>query len=267
MNSAKLTNEEIRSYWTQQAREHGQSPSASWSDHCVIEMEIREILRFLNDDDRVLDVGCANGYSSLEFARARRVSLRGLDYIPDMINEARNRSLAIRDMLVGSVEFNVGDIVQLQEPDDFYDKVVVVRVLINLGDWDRQLTAIRQCIRVLKPGGLLLLSEATLQGWRRLNKLRHEWGLDDIPMPSFNEYLDEEKIVSAITGHGHIQKISNFASSYYVGTRVIKPLLAKVTNAPVDAADPNAEWNRFCSHLVSAGDYGTQKLFIIKKLQ
>ena len=36
--------EQIRDFWTQQAREHGLSPSASWSDRMVIEMEIREIL-------------------------------------------------------------------------------------------------------------------------------------------------------------------------------------------------------------------------------
>jgi ubiquinone/menaquinone biosynthesis C-methylase UbiE len=264
--TAKLSQSEIHDYWTQQAEEHGQSPSASWSDHCVIEMEIGEILKHLNDGDRVLDVGCANGYSSLQFAGVRRIQLRGVDYIPAMIEQARLRLNGIRQGLAGSVEFAVGDITNLQEPSETYDRVVVVRVLINLGTWERQLQGLRECVRVLKPKGLLLLSEATLQGWRRLNKLRAEWGLDDIPMPPFNQYLDQEAIISAMSEEMQLLELSNFASTYYVGTRVLKPLLARVTNAPVAVADPAAEWNRWFSQLPPAGDYGTQKLFVFRKL-
>jgi ubiquinone/menaquinone biosynthesis C-methylase UbiE len=267
MSDTRYSQEEIREYWTRQAQEHGQASSASWSDHRVIEMEIREIVQYLNDHDRVLDVGCANGYSSAQFARERKLRLRGLDYIPKMVEEARSRLPSIQDKLAGSLEFDVGDITQLNEPSNGYNKVVVVRVLINLGTWECQRTALRECIRVLEPGGSLLLSEATRQGWERLNQLRNEWGLDDIPMPPFNQYLDEEKLLSEIGSQMELLKISNFASTYYVGTRVLKPLLAKASNTPVDVANPNAEWNRWFSQLPPAGDYGTQKLFVFRKLQ
>jgi len=261
-----LTQSEVYEYWNKQAHEHGQSPSASWSDHRVIEMEIAEITKYLVDGDQVLDVGCANGYSSVQFACARRIRLRGVDYIPKMIEEARVRLEGMKEKLAGSLEFEVGDITQLKEPSNFYDKVIVVRVLINLGHWERQLTGLRECIRVLKPGGLLLLSEATLQGWRRLNGLRAEWGLDDIPMPPFNQYVDQDQVVSAVRSQAELLEISNFASTYYVGTRVLKPLLAKATPAPVSVADPDAEWNRWFSQLPQGGDYGTQKLFVFRKL-
>ena len=264
--SVKFNQTEIYDFWSKQAQEHGQSPSASWSDHCVIEMEIGEILKHLHDGDHVLDVGCANGYSSVQFAGARRIQLRGLDYIPTMIEQARLRLDGMRNRLAGSVEFAVGDITNLQEPSDAYDKVVVVRVLINLGTWERQLQGLRECVRVLKSGGLLLLSEATLQGWQRLNKLRAEWGMDDIPMPPFNQYLDQEAVISALSDDMQLVELSNFASTYYVGTRVLKPLLAQATNARVAVADPAAEWNRWFSQLPAAGDYGTQKLFVFRKV-
>jgi hypothetical protein len=45
----RLNQSEVYEYWTSQAREHGQSPSASWSDHRVIEMEISEIAKHLTD--------------------------------------------------------------------------------------------------------------------------------------------------------------------------------------------------------------------------
>jgi len=261
----QLTQNEVFEFWTNQAREHGQSPSASWSDGCVIEMEIREITGHIADGDKVLDAGCANGYSSIQFASARRVDLRGLDYVPEMIEQAKSRLGAMKDKLRGSVSFEVGDITQLNEPSNHYDKVIVVRVLINLSTWERQLSGLRECIRVLKPGGLLLLSEATLQGWRRLNALRQEWGLEDIPMPSFNQYLDQDLVIEAACREAKLVELSNFASSYYVGTRVLKPLLARATQAPVSVADPNSEWNRWFSQLPAAGDYGTQKLFVFRK--
>jgi len=261
-----LTQSEVYKYWNRQAHEHGQSPSASWSDHCVIEMEIAEISKHLTDGDQVLDIGCANGYSSVQFAGAHRIQLRGVDYIPKMIEEALRRLDGMKNKLAGSVEFEVGDITQLKEPSNFYDKVVVVRVLINLGNWERQLNGLRESIRVLKPGGLLLLSEATMQGWRRLNALRAEWGLEEIPMPLFNQYVDQDQVISAIRSEAELLDLSNFASTYYVGTRVLKPLLAGATHAPVSVADPNAEWNRWFSQLPPGGDYGTQKLFVFRKL-
>jgi ubiquinone/menaquinone biosynthesis C-methylase UbiE len=264
--TAQLSDSQIREFWTRQAQEHGQSPSASWSDHRVIEMEIREILKYLADGDRVLDVGCANGYSSFEYARARQIAIRGLDYIPGMIDEARRRHAKAGGDLRGRVEFAVDDITALREPTESYDKVIVVRVLINLGNWERQLQGLRESTRVLRPGGTLLLSEATLQGWERLNKLRAEWGLDNIPMPPFNQYLDETKVIAALSPDMALVTVSNFASTYYVGTRVLKPLLARASQFEVDVANPNAEWNRWCSQLPAAGDYGTQKLLVFQKL-
>jgi hypothetical protein len=60
--------------------------------------------------------------------------------------------------------------------------------MINLSGWPLQLQGLQECARVLKHGGLFLHSEATLQGWRRLNQFRSEWKLPDIPMPAFNQY-------------------------------------------------------------------------------
>jgi SAM-dependent methyltransferase len=144
--------------------------------------------------------------------------------------------------------------------------VIAVRVVINLGGWSRQLKGLQQAARVLKQGGLLLLSEATLQGWQRLNRFRREWGLPDIAMPPFNQYLDEERVIQAVESNLKLVELSNFSSTYYVGTRVLKPLLIKALGMEIDVADPNMEWNRWFSQLPSWGDYGTQKLFVFKKV-
>ena len=119
---------------------------------------------------------------------------------------------------------------------------------------------------VLKSGGLLLLSEATLQGWQQLNRFRQEWALPEIPMPPFNQYLDQEQVVEALSSDLQLIEITNFSSTYYVGTRVLKPLLIQALGVKIDVAEPNMEWNRWFAQLPPWGDYGTQKLFVFRKL-
>jgi ubiquinone/menaquinone biosynthesis C-methylase UbiE len=257
--------DEIRAYWTEQARAHSQSPAASWSDRMVIDMEIREISKYLAAGSRVLDVGCANGYSTLKFAEHCNITIRGLDYIPEMVAEASARLTNAQADVAARISFDVGDITAIREQDAAYDRVVVIRVVINLGTWDRQLQALRECARVLRPGGLLLLSEATVQGWNLLNQFRREWGLPDIPMPAFNLYLDQDLVKEATADLFEMVDLVNFASTYYVGTRVLKPLLAKLPGGAVDASDPDMHWNRWFAHLPAAGDYGTQKLFVLRR--
>jgi len=259
----KLDQQEVREFWTEQSRKHGQSHAASWSDAMAIELEIREVLKHLADGQRVLDAGCANGYSTVQIAQQRRIQIRGLDYIPDMIDQAKARLRTSKTL--GSVEFAVGDITKLDEPANRYDRVVAIRVLINLGNWERQQQALRECARVTRPGGKVLLSEASLQGWQRLNAFRREWNLPEIPMPAFNEYLDEDRMRAAGVPNLRLESIVDFSSSYFVGTRVLKPLLIQALGADIDVADPKMEWNRWFAQLPAFGDYGTQRLFVFSK--
>ncbi len=262
---ARFTPDQIRDHWASQAREHGQSPKASWSDQMVVEMEIREILRHLADGDRVLDAGCANGYSTMRFAEEKRLEILGLDFIPEMIEQARQRLGQWDRPLAGKASFQTGDVTSLELPPGSFDKVVVIRVIINLASWESQQRGLRECARMLKPGGLLLLSEATVQGWRQLNAFRQEWGLPEIPMPPFNHYLDQQQVVDTLAPELELLEIADFASTYYVGTRVVKPLLIQALGARIDAARPDMHWNRWFSQLPPAGDYGTQKLFHFRK--
>jgi ubiquinone/menaquinone biosynthesis C-methylase UbiE len=263
----RLTPEEIKGFWAEQARTHGTSPAASWSDVGVIDLEVREIVSRLNDGDRVLDIGCGNGYSTLQWASQKRINVRAIDYVPELIEHARRRLAASPVPLPGSAEFDVGDIMELNEPANSYDRVITVRVLINLGGWDAQRAALHACVRVTKPGGLLLLSEATAQGWTNLNAFRAEWGLEPIPMPSFNTYLDEAQVVEELSTSSELVELVNFASTYFVGTRVLKPLLSEAAGdrVAVAVANPNMHWNRWWASLPAWGDYGTQKLFIFRK--
>ena len=97
MMSQKLTLEEIKDFWIRQAAEYGQSPSVSWSDYRVIEMEIRELVRRLDDGDKVLDVGCANGFSTIQLASQKAIEIRVLIIAAAELDECvlRNQIAAI----------------------------------------------------------------------------------------------------------------------------------------------------------------------------
>jgi len=261
----KFNLDEIRRHWEAQVEKHRQSPAASWSDTTVIEMEIRELLKYIENGDLVLDAGCANGYSTIQLAIQRNLRILGIDYLPGMIEQANENLQQFKDKIAGSISFETGDVMAIAKPAYLYDKVIIKRVIASLGEYDNQLKGIRECARVLKPGGLLLLSDATLQGWNKLNAFRREWQLPEISMPVFNNYLDREKMVEDLSAELELLESGNFASTYYVGTRILKPLLIRALGLEIDAADPQMEWNRWFSLLPSWGDYGTQELFVFRK--
>jgi ubiquinone/menaquinone biosynthesis C-methylase UbiE len=263
--SALWTDDRIRDFWAEQSRQHGEAAAASWSDRYVMDLEVQEILGHLKDGDRVLDIGCANGFSTLQFAQSRRIDLVGVDYIEGMIESANERLEGVAKGLLGRVKFQVGDALKLDFDDGAFDTAIVIRVIINLGDRERQDRALRECARVVRPGGMLILSEATVQGWERLNALRGEWGLDAIPMPPFNNYLDEGRVRDVLAEACDLVATVNFASTYYVGTRVLKPLIARVTGREDQIANPSCELNRWFSQLPAAGDYGTQKMLVFRR--
>jgi len=179
-----MTVEEMFDYWKQQAVREGESYASSWSDLYAIKMEIYEIGKRLKDGDHVIDIGCANGFSTMHYAAMKRLDIKGVDLIPEMIENANVRKEKLAGNIGSHVEFGVGDITCLEENNASYDVAIVTRVIINLGTRDAQAKALEECARILRPGGLLLLSEAMMEGWRRLNAFRAEWNLP--PYPNLN---------------------------------------------------------------------------------
>ena len=110
----------IKKYWDSQGKNHGESHHASWGDNWMIDLEIETIGSHIMDGDKVLDVGCANGYST--FHQYKNNSLRsivGVDYSENMISSAlstKNKGSCNDD-----INFCVGDVRELDFEDDFFD--------------------------------------------------------------------------------------------------------------------------------------------------
>lgn len=100
---------------------------------------------------RILDVGCGDGVLATRLAQGG-ARVTGLDASADMIAAARHRAKAA-GVKVDLVEGSAGD---LPFPAGHFDCVVSVATLCFVDD-PRQ--AVREMVRVLKPGGRLILGE------------------------------------------------------------------------------------------------------------
>jgi ubiquinone/menaquinone biosynthesis C-methylase UbiE len=116
---------------------------------------------------RVLDVGCGTGYLLRLLARQwpEASELAGLDPAPSMIEAAAASADDPR------LRFSVGTAERLPFPDGSFDLVVTTT---SFDHWSDQPAGLRECARVLAPGGHLILVDVfspwlipTLVGARR----------------------------------------------------------------------------------------------------
>lgn len=116
---------------------------------------------------QILDAGCGYGYHAVRLAR---LGLRvvGVDFSEAALVEASKR--AERDKLGDRVELRHADLLKLPYPDNSFDFINCWGVLMHVPELERALT---ELIRVLRPGGRLVISENNLhslhvQIWERI---------------------------------------------------------------------------------------------------
>jgi ubiquinone/menaquinone biosynthesis C-methylase UbiE len=93
---------------------------------------------------KVMDLGCGTGAFTGRFLKYG-FQLSGIDISPGCIEYARKR--------YPEISFEVGDIEDTRCPDGAFDVVLLSAVLHHFQDLS---TAIRECHRILKKGGVLL---------------------------------------------------------------------------------------------------------------
>ncbi|WP_214107305.1 methyltransferase domain-containing protein [Acrocarpospora catenulata] len=103
---------------------------------------------------RILDLGCGMGHELPRLAELARPGgcVIGVDLNPDMIAEARRRTAHLGDL----VECRTGDAQRLDLADSSMDVVRAERVLMYVPD---QMRAINEIVRVVKPGGTVVVFE------------------------------------------------------------------------------------------------------------
>lgn len=128
----------------------------------------------------VIDIGCGEGYLTIEAARwARRVV--GVDRSPAVL--ARARQLAERRR-VTNITWKRGEIERVPAADASFDVALLSQTLHHAADPGR---AVHEAARVLRPGGRVLILDLRThdESWVR-HKLGDRWqGFDDETLSSW----------------------------------------------------------------------------------
>jgi len=102
----------------------------------------------LGPDQHVLDLGCGTGLIAEYLSDRSGAHVTGLDYVPDAIRQACERTRAKADRL----NFAVGDINALALPPAAYDVIVSIDTIYFSDDYAATIAALAAALR---PGGRL----------------------------------------------------------------------------------------------------------------
>jgi ubiquinone/menaquinone biosynthesis C-methylase UbiE len=252
----------IKDTWEKNADLFKTSHWASWGDIYAIQLEIDNNAQFIKDGDKVLDVGCANGYSAFEQHKKHAVSIHGIDFSEKMIEQAiaeKNANYPKAD-----ISFKVGDILKIDYPSDTFDVVYTTRVIINLSNWEEQIQAIEECIRVAKKGGTIVFSEAFWEPLVLLNALRSLKNLPSLIEHDFNRYIKKAKLEAYFHKTNRAFENLDFTSVYYLGSRFLRELVTQPELYP-GYSNPINEIFYNIEKEFSGGGFGIQQAYVVKK--
>jgi ubiquinone/menaquinone biosynthesis C-methylase UbiE len=150
----------VRDHTSEVIRHHWDSRAGTFDDeagHGLISDAQRDAwLELLSDIAgrgplRALDVGCGTGFLAMRLAELGH-TVTGVDLSPQMLERARAKARQA-ELEIG---FRISDAAALDGGDDAFDLLVARHVIWNLPDPER---AVAEWLRVLRPGGRLLLVE------------------------------------------------------------------------------------------------------------
>jgi ubiquinone/menaquinone biosynthesis C-methylase UbiE len=110
-------------------------------------------------DSRVLDVGCGYGETAFHLARERGCEVVGINISNKELELARERTPG--SGVAGKVAFEYGDFHELPFDAERFDVVWSQEAFLHGAD-KRQI--LRECHRVLRPGGRLVVSDLLING-------------------------------------------------------------------------------------------------------
>ena len=143
-----------RKHFDRQAAEYDRRDTVSYSRNGKI--SCRDIAERIKDVpyEALLDVGCGTGFLIDMLARRRAAEYCGVDLSGAMIRAAKGKAIPGAAFLEGSAD-------RLPYPDGRFDVVVCSQ---SFHHYPRPEKAMQEAKRVLKPGGLYILSDTGIGG-------------------------------------------------------------------------------------------------------
>ncbi|MGW8247118.1 MAG: malonyl-ACP O-methyltransferase BioC [Acidiferrobacterales bacterium] len=187
---------EIIHYPLELVRKHFDQAARQYDAHALVQREIADrLLEHLEglklDPQTIVDVGCGTGYCTRALQKTYpRAQVTGIDLAPAMVAQAKRQ----RRWFGRNPDFQVGDAHTLELADNSVD-LLLSSLTIQWCDTDKVL---QEFARVLKPGGLLLLSSF---GPDTLMELRQAWQAVDA-REHVHTFIDMHDLGDAMVRNG-----------------------------------------------------------------
>lgn len=155
---------------------------------------IREIVMnsFITCNSNVLEIGCTNGFSSIEMNKLTNCNVIGIDINKNSIQNAREKIL-LNHLNEEKVSFEYGNAEDLSNFDDeSFDLIICGNAISFISDKGK---ALKEMIRVLKPNGFISIVPIWYKCIPRedvINKVNKELGFN-IKCYYENDWLDFSK--------------------------------------------------------------------------
>ena len=268
-NKKFRTYQNVKNFWENEGKRIGDSPFATIRDHYFRKIEVKEIINFFKKKkiDKLLDIGCGNGFSTLHFSRLAK-NIIGIDYSKKLIKNAKNllkknnTKKILKEYSYNltpnskNIEFEEGNILDLGKYEKKFNAAICCRVLINLPSKKMQSEAIKNLSNSMKKGSYIFMTEVVGKYHKLLSRYRVASGLSPLETYWHNLYLDEIFFKDACKKHGLkiIKKIKY--GEYQIVSKVIYPKF-------VQPLQPSflSNFNKFFSEIF-VNDKKTLKKFI-----
>jgi len=132
----------MRENYNKIAQEFSQTRQFMWQD-------LKFLLKYSTKGDKVLDLGCGNG-RLFEALKGRGVDYVGVDNAQELVKIAREKYPQAR--------FETADGLSLPFRNNAFDKVYSIAVLHHIPSQELRQQFLKEAQRVLRPGGLLILT-------------------------------------------------------------------------------------------------------------
>ena len=184
---------------------------AEFADHFAASRRVSDpaltaILPHLPSAARVLDVGCGNGRLALLLDRERQgSSYVGVDAVPELIEEARHRALALRqtqaafavlDITVDGWSDQIPTTSEAAVSSNRFDCVVALAVLHHVPSFRLRARVLGELAGLVAPDGQLIISTWRFLGHERMRRKIVDWsvvGIDPEWLEPGDYLLDWER--------------------------------------------------------------------------
>ncbi len=197
------------------------------------------------DGGRALDVGCGSGFSSVLLAR-KASSVVAVDIGPDMVriagHLARLNGVDVTGVIADASR-------PLPFPDGYFDGLMSLEMIEHIADWR---ASVREMVRVVRPGGRLVISTPGRYGLAQVIKTLLVWagvwrrGTYEWFIPKRQMIGELESLEVRVTTVEHVV----FTAPMLPDS--VMPLVRRVERA-VEAIWP---LNRLCSTSIYCGEVG-----------